>query len=114
MHLLMSYCGCIGTLMAETGIVEILSVAFGGVLKWLSGKKTPQNVRAFRMLVEELRRPVFAKHHLECMSDLLQVLDDNASQSRTTKLWVDCLIKPVFVILKYIRAEREADCILTQ
>ena len=61
------------------------------------------------MLVEELLRPVFAKHHLECMSDLLQALDDTASQSRTTKLSVDCLIKPVFVILKYIRPERKAD-----
>ena len=56
MHLLMSYCGGIGTLMADTGIVEILSVAFGGVLKMLSGKKFPQNVRALRMLVEELLR----------------------------------------------------------
>ncbi len=46
MHLLMSYCGCIGTLMADTGIVEILSAAFGGVSKILSGKKFPQNVRA--------------------------------------------------------------------
>ena len=35
MHLLMSYCGCIGTLIADTGIVEILSVAFSGVLKML-------------------------------------------------------------------------------
>ena len=54
----------------------------------------------------------FATHHLECISDLLQALDGTASQTRTTKLWVDCLIKPIFVILKYIRAEREADCTL--
>ena len=87
MHLLMCYCGCIGTLMAETGIVEILSVAFGGVLKMLSSTKNPQNDRAFMMPVEEQLRPVFAKHHLECMSDLLQALDDTVSQSRTTKLW---------------------------
>jgi len=26
------------------------------------------------MLVEELLRPVFAKHHLECMNDLLHDL----------------------------------------
>ena len=51
MHLLKSYSGCIGTLMAETGIVEIL--------KMLSGKKNPQNVRAFRMLVEEQFRAHF-------------------------------------------------------
>ena len=96
MHLLMSYCVCIGTLIAASGIEEILSVTFGGVLKLLNGSKYPQHVRAFRMLVEELLRPVFAKHHWECVTDLLQALDDTAPQSRTTKLWVDCVIKPVF------------------
>ena len=40
--------------MADIGIVEILSVAFGGVQKMLSDKKFPQNVRALMMLVEEL------------------------------------------------------------
>ena len=49
MHLLMSYCGCIDALMADTGIVELRSVPFGGVLKMPSGKKFPQNVRALRM-----------------------------------------------------------------
>ena len=95
MHLLMSYSGCVGTLMADTGIVEILGVAFGGVLKMLTGKKFPQNVRALRMLVEELR-PVFEKNHLERMLDLKKTLDEISSESRTAKLWVDCLIKPVF------------------
>jgi hypothetical protein len=109
MHLLMSYCGSIGTLMADTGIVEILSPVFGGVLKMLSGKKFPQNVRALRMLVEELLRSIFTNHQLECMADLTDILDDLASQSRTTKLWVECLIKPMFLVLQFIRAEREAD-----
>ena len=30
MHLLMSYVGCVGTLMGESGIVEVLSVPFDG------------------------------------------------------------------------------------
>ncbi|KAG1664960.1 Dual specificity protein phosphatase 16 [Nymphon striatum] len=79
MHLLMSYCGCIGTLMADTGIVDVLSAAFGGVLKMLTGKKYPQNVRALGMLVEELLRPIFDNNELETMSGLQQVLDDVAS-----------------------------------
>ena len=112
MHLWMSYSGCIGTLMADTGIVEILGVAFGGVLKMLTGKKFPQNVRALRMLVEELLGPVFEKNHLESILDLKKTLDEISSESRTAKLWVDCLIKPVFTMLKYIRAEREADWVL--
>ena len=57
--------------MADTGIVEILSVAFGGVLKMLSGKKFPQNVRALRMLVEELLPPLFGKNSFHSMDDLI-------------------------------------------
>lgn len=109
MHLLMSYVGCIGSLMAGSGVVEVLSEAFGGVLKMLSGKKYPDNVRALRMLVEELIRPFFQTQNMLCMDDLQQVLNDAASHSRTAKLWVNCLIKPVFIIMKYVRAEREAD-----
>ena len=60
--------------MVDTGIVE-LGVAFGGVLKMLTGKKFPQNVRALRMLVEELLGPVFEKNHLESMLDLKKTLD---------------------------------------
>ena len=92
MHLLMSYCGSVGTLLVRTGIQEILTTAFVGALKMLTGKKYQQNVRAFRMLVEELLRPIFAKHHPEA----LEALDDIAAQSRTSKLWVYCLIKSVF------------------
>ena len=64
----------VGCLMADTGIVEILSVAFGGLLKMLSGKKFPQHVRALRMLVEELLRPLFGKNSFHNMDDLLQEL----------------------------------------
>ena len=30
-------------------------------------------------------------------------------ESKTSQLWIDCLIKPVFIILKHLRAECEAD-----
>ena len=71
--------------MAGTGIQEILSTASGGLLKMLTGKKYPQNVRAFRILVAELLRPIFAKHHLECMDDLQEALDAIVAQSRNLK-----------------------------
>ena len=45
--------------MAGSGVVEVLREAFGGVLNMLTGKKYPDNVRALRMLVEELIRPLF-------------------------------------------------------
>ena len=42
--------------MMDSSLNEILKHAFGGVEKMLSGKKFPQNVRAFRLLMEELPR----------------------------------------------------------
>ena len=35
--------------------------------------------------------------------------DSIASKSRTTRLWVDALIWPVFLIMGFVRAGREAD-----
>ena len=54
MHFLMSYIGSIGSLMAQTGLEEILSEQFGGVKKMLTGKKFPEYVRALRLLLAEL------------------------------------------------------------
>ena len=51
MHALMSFVGAVGTLMIDTGLEPIISVAFGGVSKMLTGKKFPQNIRALRMVV---------------------------------------------------------------
>ena len=42
MHFLMSYIGCIGKLMAGSGLDRILEKAFGSVNKMLTGKKFPQ------------------------------------------------------------------------
>ena len=53
LHTIMSYCGSLGKLMMDSGLTEILKHAFGGVEKMLSGKKYPQNVRAFRLLTDE-------------------------------------------------------------
>ena len=52
MQALMSFVGVIGSLMAESGISDILSGVFGGAPKMLSGKKFTQNVRALRMMAE--------------------------------------------------------------
>ncbi len=112
MHLLMSYCGSIGSLMAESGLAEILSVAFSGVRKMLTGRKYPQNVRALRLLVEKILRSVFDENDMESMEYIHRVLEAISEKSRTAKLWIDCLILPVFTMLKYIRAERESDWLL--
>jgi hypothetical protein len=42
MHLLMSFVGCVGVLMANSGLEEVLKAAFGGVARMLTGKNNPQ------------------------------------------------------------------------
>ena len=110
MHTLMNFVGAVGILMADSGLENILQTAFGGVAHMLSGKKFPQNVRALRLLTEELLRSVIVclDGH-ESYSELITLLDNRAERSRTTKLWVSNLVKPVLLMMMFIRAEREAD-----
>ena len=63
--MLMSFVGAIGTLMAETGLAQILESVFGGFEKMLTGKKFPMNMRAMRMVAEELLRDVVGKSLLK-------------------------------------------------
>ena len=113
MHLLMNYVGAIGTLMANSGLQEILGAAFSGVPKMLAGKKFPQNVRALRLLVEELLRLVFETNpEIKCMEDLRQILDKKCDESKTSKLWITIVIYPVLNIMKFVRAERTSDWLL--
>ena len=55
-------------------------------------KKFPRNVRALRMLAEEI---VCSVLDVGCFdtSDNLMVLGERANQSKTIRLWVDVLIK---------------------
>ena len=109
MHTLMSFIGAIGTLMADTGLETIMNAAFGGVQKMLTGKKYPQNMRALRIVVEEVLHDLVIDKGFRNYSQLINTLEDLSLQSRTTKLWVDNLIQPVLIMMLFIRAEREAD-----
>lgn len=42
----------------------------------------------------------------------MSTLEKEATKSRTAKVWVDNLIKPVLIMMIYIRAEREAEWVL--
>ena len=109
MHTLMSFAGAVGTLMQGSGLSEILESTFAGVTKMLSGKKFPQNIRAIRLVLEELLRSTMSDGSISTMEELLTRLDHAASASNTSKLWVDCFIRPVFIMMLYVRAEREGD-----
>ena len=41
--------------------------------------------------------------------EILLMLEQLAKESRTTKLWIDCLIKPVFLMKLFVNSEREVD-----
>ena len=107
LHTMMSFCGSVGKLMMDSGLSDILKHVFGGVEKMLSGKKYPQNVRAFRLLAEELLR----KHirETDAYEDLDTMMTDVSNQSKTSKLWVDCFLRPVLLMMAFVRAERESD-----
>ena len=54
MHWLMSFVGSIGTLMMNSELEDILKKAFASVSKMLAGKMFPMNVRALRLVTEEI------------------------------------------------------------
>ena len=107
MHFLMSFVGAIGSLMSNSGLEDIMKAAFGGVAKMLTGKKFPQNTRALRLVVEEILRDTL--NSVNSYQDLLDELFTKAEASRTSKHWVNNLILPVFLIMIFVRAEREGD-----
>ena len=91
----MSYIGCIASLMVQSGLEGVLSEQFGGVKKMMTGKKFPENVRAFRLLLEELLWPIFSNATVETIGDLKGVLENLASKSHTKQLWVDCFVNSI-------------------
>ncbi len=109
---LMSFVGAIGSLMTESRLSCALSEVFGRVAKMLNGKKFPQNVHALWMMAEEVMQSVITDGHFQKADDLMTALDQIASQSRTAKLWVEVLVKPVLLMMSYIRAEHVGDWLL--
>ena len=99
MHMLMSFIGFIGTLMANTGLAEILKPAFGGVDKMLLGTKYPQNLRALRMCAEEVLQPFLLEETVTDFETLMNSLSMKANQCRTARVWLDGLIWPVFIAM---------------
>ena len=111
MHFLKDFVGCVGLLTAENDTKAIISTTFGSVDKMLSGQKYPQNARALRLLTEEILVPVFHRYadRLLSMADLEAILTKLSGKSRTTKMWVDLIIKPMFVMMQFSRASHEGD-----
>ena len=107
MHWLTSFIGARGTLMKGSGLSQWLSCAFAGVEKMLIGKKFPMNMRALRFAVIELLRGHV--NSLDRYDDRDSLLGDLADRSVLAEHWINNLIKPVLLMMLYLRAEREGD-----
>ena len=83
---------------------DVLKAAFGGVARMLTGKNFPQNVRALRLVCEEVLRGVI--QDVNSYEELLTVLENKGAESRTSKLWLHCLFKPVLIMMLFVRAEK--------
>ena len=101
MHTLMNFVGAVGTLMAESGLAEIMQATFGGVTKMLSGKKFPQNVRALCMVVEELLQDILSGESCTYL-ERMETLKERSTISHTAKVSLDKLIKPVFIMMLFV------------
>jgi len=107
MHWVMCFVGCIGKLMQNSGIDLLMKAAFAGVDSMLVGKKFPMNTRALRIVVVELLRMLIDKTTTQ--DDLNETLQVLQKDSQLAEHWITNLIYPVFLIMLYVRAEREGE-----
>ena len=107
MHWLMSFVGSVGKLMKNSRLDKLLKSGFAGVEKMLTGKKYPMNVRALRIVAFELLRDLVDENMTQ--EDLVKALDDLSEKSMLAEHWIKNLIDPVFLMMKYLRAEREGE-----
>ena len=68
--------------------------------KILSGKKFPQNVRALRLLAEEILRPMLFNTGVCTMAELSQQLAETSAKSNRARLCIECLVERVFKFMK--------------
>ena len=100
---------CIGTLMANTRLSDLLKSAFRGVEKMLSGKDFPRNTRALRICLEEILWSILQDESILDFDSMIILLNSLAKKSRTEHLCMKALIWPVILIMRFVRACREAD-----
>ena len=103
MHLLISFVGCIGNVLENTGLSNIPKTTLGGTFKNFS-----KNIRHLRVTVEEILKPVLFNCILPTFDNLLSYLEGLLSKNRTVKLRLEELVWPIFIGFRFIRSSREA------
>ena len=88
--------------MRSAVLSDLLRSTLGSVNKMLSSKNFPENLRALKMVVEELLRgSIDDVIKYDDLSAFLQTLTDRYSKR---KLWVDNLIRPAFDMMLFVSA----------
>ena len=98
---------CVGVLMENSGLVPWLQSAFASVLKMMSGKKFPMNIRALRFAVMELLKGFI--DDVYSYEDLEKRMEYLAQKSMIAEHWINNLIRAVFLMMLFVRAEREGE-----
>ena len=101
MHSLMSFLGCIGTLMNASGVDVLLTAAFGGVAGIITGKSWTTALRAYRLITTVLLQEFF-----QGGARTYQELSEYIREHPVGRLWVDCLIKSTLLALQLLNAQR--------
>ena len=60
MHTLMSFLGCVGTLMKASGLEVLMSSAFAGINSIVNGKAWTNALRAYRLIVTLLLQHLYS------------------------------------------------------
>ena len=97
MHWVMSFVGCIGVLMKNSGLLSWLKSAFGGAEKIITGKKFPINVRALHFAMFEVLQDYVGE--TKSFQDFAHFLDACSSKGMLSKHWVENLIRSVILIM---------------
>ena len=100
MHWLMSFRGCVGVLMENSGLVPWLQSAFASVQKVMTGKKVPMNMRALRFTVIELLKGFI--NDVYYYEDLEKRVEYLAQKSMIAEHWINNLIWPVFLMMPFL------------
>ena len=103
----MNFVGCFSKLMANNGLQKLMDPAFGGVSKMLIGKKFSMNIRPLRLVVFELLLGLVDE--IVDNNYLIFFLDSLAIKSYLAKHLVNNFIKPVLIVMLYVRDERQAE-----
>ena len=112
MHTLMSFLGCIGTLMKASCVDILISPAFPGITSIVNGKAWTNALRAYRLIIAVVLQKLYS-NGAKTYKELIVYLQ-TARELPTGRLWVDCFVKPALLSYMFLHGEQNGDFLLQQ